>query len=400
MSIVTIPVGGDRRPVVAVFRSTAFNASERFIQAQACALGRYRPVVTAFRHTAHLEPQLARDALAPWRGRDALMLRWLGHAGTLADALAAHRPVLVHAHFATDGLIALPLARRLGAPLITHLRGYDVSVRPARMLASGRLSWMRLALLERRLKAEGDLFLAVSEALRRQAIARGYPAGRTFTHYNGVDLARFHPAPERAEPGLVLHIGRLVEKKGTSHLLRAFAEVRRRHPHARLVIIGEGPLRGSLERLASELGLGGAVRFLGAQPQAAVRDWMARAWTLAAPSLAGRNGDSEGLPNVVVEALASALPSVAYAHAGIPEAVIDGRTGLLAPEGEAAALAVRLGEMLASSDLRGRLAVSARALAEGRFDAQRQAARLEAHYDRLTGMRAAEPVEERLEAVA
>lgn len=405
MNMIAIPAihgRGDERPAVAVFRSTAFNASEGFIQAQACALGRYRPIVTAFRRTPHLRPELAEDALFPWKGQESLALRWLGRAGPPPPALAAVRPVLVHAHFATDGLIALPVARRLGVPLITHLRGYDVSVRRGRMAASGRLSWMRLALFERRLQDEGDLFLAVSEALRRQAIARGYPADRTFTHYNGVDLSRFRPAPERAEPGLVLHIGRLVEKKGTAHLLRAFAEARRRHPAARLVVIGDGPLRASLEKLASELGLGAAVSFLGAQPQEAVRDWMARAWTLAAPSLAGRNGDSEGLPNVVVEALASALPSVAYAHAGIPEAVIDGRTGLLAPEGEAAALAARLAELLAAPDLRGRLAVSARALAESRFDAARQALRLEAHYDRLAGMRAVEPIEPaaRVEEVA
>ena len=320
------------------------------------------------------------------------MLRWLGRLDAAPEALRAARPVLVHAHFATDGLIALPLAKRLGVPLVTHLRGYDVSVRPGRMLASGRLSWMRLSLFGHELTAQGDLFLAVSEALRRQAIARGFPAARTVTHYNGVDLDRFRPAPGLAEPGLVLHIGRLVEKKGTALLLRAFAKARGRCPEARLAVIGDGPLRSSLQKLAGELDLAGHVRFLGAQPQEVVQGWMQRAWTLAAPSLAGRNGDSEGLPNVVVEALASGLPSIAFAHAGIPEAVIDGRTGLLASEGEIEALAARLSEMLSRPDLRGRMAVSARALAEHRFDASRQARRLEAHYDRLTGLGQAEVI--------
>jgi len=112
---------------------------------------------------------------------------------------------------------------------------------------------MRYALAGQSLKQQGDLFLAVSEALRRQAIAGDFPAERTFTHYNGVDLRRFRPATESVDEPVILHIGRLVEKKGTELLLKALVGVRAKIPATRLIICGDGPLRRPLERRARKL---------------------------------------------------------------------------------------------------------------------------------------------------
>src|SRR6185437_507604 len=150
-------------------------------------------------------------------------------------------------------------------------------------------------------------------------------------HYNGVDLARFPPGS--GGPDLVLFVGRLVEKKGVEILIEAFARARAARPGASLVIIGDGPLRPRLERRAGE-----GVRFLGALPPGDVADWMRRATVLAAPSVTARDGDAEGLPNVIVEAAASALPAVGSDHSGIPEAILDGETGFIVPERDAEAL--------------------------------------------------------------
>ena len=280
----------------------------------------------------------------------------------------------------------LPLARALGVPLITHLRGYDVTRSRAALIGSGRPTWIRYALGRGRLMREGDLFLAVSDALRDRAVALGYPAERTLTHYNGVDLDRFQPGGAPREPGLVLHVGRLVEKKGTRLLIEALAG----RGGARLVVIGEGPLRRALERQARAAGVD--ARFLGALPADEVAAWMRRAALLAAPSLTAGDGDAEGLPNVVVEAAASGLPVVATIHSGIPEAVADGKTGFLVPEGDPGALAERLAILLGSADLRREMALAARRLAEERFDRARLTARLEAIYDRVAGLGAGRDV--------
>ncbi|HWT11189.1 MAG TPA: glycosyltransferase [Allosphingosinicella sp.] len=375
--------GRDDRPIVAIYRSPLFNASESFVQAHAAGLDRYRPLLVGLEDKGNARPELRGRLVVPASSHEALLFKLTGRAPALVERLRAAEPRLVHAHFATDGLLALPLAGALGVPLLTTLHGYDVSRTRIRLLASGRLSWVRYALLRRRLIGRGHAFLAVSDAVRSQAIARGFPAERTFTHYLGIDLEAFAAGAETAQPGLVLHVGRLVEKKGTAILLDAFARVAAADRGAELVVIGDGPERRALERRAAALGLGGRVRFLGRLPHGEVAQWMRRAWVLAAPSATARDGDSEGLPTVVVEAAAARLPAVATDHAGIPEAVVDGATGFIVPERDSEALASRLLDILGSADLRRRLGSAARERAERRFDARRQNALLEERYDAL-----------------
>jgi glycosyltransferase involved in cell wall biosynthesis len=371
------PAGADQRPAIAIFRAPLFNPSETFVEAHAQALVRYRPVLAGIEDKGNV-PEALRAGMVVPAGAARRMLARIGMTRGLAERLRAARPCLVHAHFGPDSLAALPLARALGVPLVATLHGYDLTRTRARMLSSGRLSWMHFALRQTELARGGALFLTVSDALRQVALARGFPANRTRTHYLGVDLERFAPRGER-EAGLVLHVGRLVEKKGTAVLIDAVARV----PEARLVVIGDGPERPRLARRAA--GLGARVRFLGALPAPQVAAWMRRAALLAAPSVTARDGDAEGLPTVIVEAAASGLPTVGTRHSGIPEAVVDGETGFLVPEGDVGALAARLAELLGSADLRARMGAAAVRLAEDRFDLRAQTARLEAIYDELRG---------------
>lgn len=361
---------------VAIFRSPLFNPSETFVTGHVAGLRRYRPILVGMVRKGGACPAEV-PVLLPRSAAERLALTVTGRAGALGRRLAAERPCLIHAHFGTDGLVALPLAERLGIPLVTTLHGYDVSRRFLPMLLSGRLSWMRYALLRRRLFERGSLFVAVSDAVRARAIRMGYPADRIVTLYNGVDLDYFTPAAEAPEPGLVLHVGRLVEKKGTRVLLEALRAV----PAARLVVVGDGPEKRALEELAGHLGVSERVRFLGELPRDEVRRWMRRAWLLAAPSVAARDGDSEGLPTVVCEAAAVGLPVVASTHSGSKEAVAEAETGFLVPEGDVPALASAIAELLGNPGLRERMASGGRRLAEARFSRHRQLARLEEHYD-------------------
>src|SRR5205085_1128372 len=311
------------RPVAAIFRTALFNPTERFLQEQAAALTRWRPLLVGLERKGEILPVLKPGMILPANTAERLAFSATGRGGRIEAKLRAARPKLIHAHFGTDGLKMLALARALHLPLITHLRGYDVSLTRPALIASGRPGWTRYALQRGRLMRSGTLFLAVSEALRKKAIALGFPAARTRTHYNGVDLDRFQPGKRPREPGTILHIGRLVEKKGTADLIAALAGMK----DVRLIVIGEGPLRERLQRQAGELGV--KAQFLGAQSASDVATWFRRATLLAAPSCTARDGDAEGLPNVVVEGAASGIPVVATRHSGIPEAVEDGVTGFL-----------------------------------------------------------------------
>lgn len=371
------PPQAERR--VAIFRSPLFNPSETFVTGHVAGLRRYRPILIGLVGKGGEAPAGV-PLLLPRSPVERLALTLAGRAGALGRRLEAERPHLIHAHFGTDGLIALPLAERLGIPLVTTLHGYDVSRRFLPMLLSGRLSWMRYALLKRRLMERGHRFIAVSDAVRARAVAAGYRADRIFTLRNGVDIDFFSPAAAAPpESGPILHVGRLVEKKGTRLLLHALRAV----PQGNLVIIGDGPERRSLEDLAGRLRIAHRVRFLGELPPDSVRDWMRRASLLAVPSVTARDGDSEGLPTVICEAAAAGLPVVASIHSGVPEAVVDRKTGLLVLEGDVDALARSIAALLGNNRLRERLSQASRRLAEERFSRSRQVAWLEAHYDAL-----------------
>ena len=227
----------------------------------------------------------------------------------------------------------------------------------------------------------GALFIGVSRFIVERLERLGFPMERTRLHYIGVDPDAFERRAEPTAEPVVLHVARLVEKKGTEYLLDAFAQIARKHRRARLVVIGAGPLREKLARRAAELEIAPRVSWLGAAPHAEVRAWLQRAAVLCLPSCTAANGDAEGLGQALLEAAASGVPVVATRHGGIPEAVEDGRTGYLVPERDAAALAGALDVLLASEALRCSFGDAARRLARERFDLHRQTRGLEQLYE-------------------
>jgi colanic acid/amylovoran biosynthesis glycosyltransferase len=295
--------------------------------------------------------------------------------------LRALRPLVLHAHFGRGGALALPIARALGIPLVVTFHGADATKETHyRRRLVPRIYARRLAALQR----EAALFVCVSEFVRDRLLARGFPSEKLEVIHQGVELDAAQPAAaEIAADPYVLFVGRFVEKKGVSDLIEAMRLLESRHNGARLVLIGDGPLSGALRAEARGLK---RVEFLGWLPNTEVRRWMQGALALCVPSVTGREGDSEGLPTVIFEAMAEALPVVASDHAGIAEAVEHGTTGLLVPEGNPPALADALASLIEHPELRGRLGAAARAVAAERFGALRQSRLLEAALLRVAGL--------------
>jgi glycosyltransferase involved in cell wall biosynthesis len=370
-----------------IFRQQLFKRSEPFIVEQASHLERYRPVYVGRERLGDAPPGATVVALSDGPRRYTLARKfWLAmsrDSRPYARSLGGEAPALIHAHFGVDGVGALPLARRLGVRLVTTFHGFDATLSMAGLITSRSPSWLNYALFRHLLAKEGALFLCVSEFIRTQVLALGFPADRTRRHYIGIDLQSLRPREVAEEQSLILHVARLVEKKGTRYLLQAFASCARRHPGFRLVIVGEGPLRRSLESLATALSLGDRVQFLGALPHQEVIRWVRRAAVLALPSVRSANGDAEGLGMVLLEAAAQGVPVLASRHGGIPEAAIDGETGYLVAERDVPALSQRLDELLRDGALRRQMGARGRALAEERFDIRTQTASLESFYDEL-----------------
>lgn len=380
--------GADLRSV-AIFRHQLFKRSEPFIADQAQRIRRFG-ILYVGRERLGAAPAGA-DSVASSDLPDQRRLRARLWQVASRDpraylrVLGDRRPGLIHAHFGADAVYALALANRLRVPLVTTFHGYDATITTAALLRSGKPAWWNYAWHRHELARRGARFLCVSEYVRDRVVALGFPAARTRVHYIGVDTETIRPGtPPRSRP-TVLHVARLVEKKGTEDLIAAFATVVQRVPEAELQIVGEGPLETRLRRQVERLGLADAVQFLGAAAHAAVLERVAQAWVLALPSVRARSGDAEGLGMVLLEAAASGVPAVANRHGGIPEVVVDGETGRLCAEHDVAALAAALTGLLRDEALRRRLGEAARARAERHFSLQRQCAALEDIYEDVMG---------------
>ncbi|GBQ23951.1 glycosyltransferase [Gluconacetobacter sacchari] len=370
---------------VVIFRQNQFRVSEIFIAQQAEALRRYAPLYLG-RMRFGAGPDGARTLLlrdlwgrAGWPRMGAQMLT--RDPAPYQRLLAGRRPALVHAHFGTDGVYALALARRLGVPLVTTFHGFDLTLSDRYFLRSP--AWVNYPLHRRALAREGRLFLCNSRFLHGKALERGFPAERTRVHYIGVDCAAYRPRAPEEETPVILHVARLVELKGTDDLLRAFARMAAGHADLRLVIIGDGPMRARLEKMAGALGVGERVLFLGARPHAVVMAWMRRAMMLVLPSVQTASGRVEGLGMVMLEAAACGVPVVATRVGGIPEGVDEGRSGLIVPPRDVESLAGAMGALAADRERRAAMGQAGRAFVAGRFDLRRQTAILESWYDAL-----------------
>lgn len=233
------------------------------------------------------------------------------------------RPQLVLAEYGPTGVVVARACRLARIPLAVHFHGYDASLR---------------AILEQYQEQYYEMFqqaaavITVSHAMQRRIIALGAPPEKT--HYNpyGVNSGRFAGANPEAAPPIFLTVGRFVEKKGPLLTLRAFAEVFGRFPDARLRMIGEGRLLLECKTLARSLNIEHAVSFLGAQPHQVVTAEMRRSRAFVQHSIEAPDGDCEGTPVAILEAGCSGLPVVATRHAGIPDVVREGETGLLVDE--------------------------------------------------------------------
>lgn len=372
---------GERATVV-IYTHSLLAPSMTFIRSHAEALRRYRPVYAGAHRVEGLLAPGDRVVTANRGGlsgrAEEFMFRQLGMAGRMARALASDRPTVVHAHFGQSGPAALALAESLGIPLILTFHGQDATISDEQ----ARKSWRGREYLRGsgRLKERVGAVIAVSDFIRARLIEKGYPQGMVVTHRNGIDLEYFRPVNGGREP-VVLFVGRFVEKKGCEYLIRALGILRDLQCPVRAVLIGDGILRPSLERLAADLKVD--VVFTGFRSLNEVREWLGRASVVAVPSVTAANGDSEGLPTVILEAQAMATPIIVTRHAGNTEGVVEGRSALVVGERDVHALANAIRSFVGHESAVERFGAAGRAFIERFFDLQKQAAGLEELYDQV-----------------
>ncbi len=292
--------------------------------------------------------QLCSDAtLVPWHGIKALYKEF-----------SQKRPPLLHLHTTFPNVWGRILGRALGLPCLVGSIRSKRNVRKQKERYTWRLT---------------HCHICNAASLYKDLLAEGLPQERLYTIPNGVDITLFSP-PEQglcAEPHII-NVGRLVKEKDQASLLRAFALVQAQIPKAHLHLVGDGPLRGQLESLAQELGIGSAVTFHGGSTD--VKGFLAKARLFVLSSI------DEGTPNAILEAMAMGLPIVSTAVDGVPYMVEEGKNAFLAPLRDSEALAKHMLTVLGTEHLAESMGQAARGHVVENYSLQLMARRHETVY--------------------
>ncbi|HZF14971.1 MAG TPA: glycosyltransferase [Steroidobacteraceae bacterium] len=295
-----------------------------------------------------------------------------------ARVVSDERVSLIHAHFGPSGIEILPVAKAHGIPLLVTFHGFDAS-----QLLQCRAYRRQLVPL-----LKYAAVITVSARMAKRLTDLGANPDRMFVHHIGVPLDSFQitsrlPIPDKVADRkeiVLLQVASFVEKKGHRYTLQAFKTLLESYSNCRLVLIGSGPLRNVCEAQAHALGIRAKVDFVSHVPSKEVAWRMSAADVFVHHSVTARDGDQEGIPTAIMEAMACGLPIVSTDHAGIEEIVTDGVNGYLVGERDVNAYAERLRWLLLSREPMGN---RSREVASIKLDLVRQNATLAQIYLKL-----------------
>jgi colanic acid/amylovoran biosynthesis glycosyltransferase len=386
---VSTPLDMTNSPVVACYCATFLKPEMWHIYRQVTALQRVSPVVIAQKREnsgrfpfdkVDIVPKPALHFLRRFWFRQLRDKPWhisAGESRALINILQRENAQLLHIYFGHIAVHLLPLIRAWKNPSIVSFHGADVMVdmnKPAYREAT------------RQMLDAVKLVLVRSESLRRAVADLGCDENKIEVQRTGIPLDEFQfrernfPPSDGGGEWRFVQAGRLIEKKGLPVTLRAFASFLKRYPNATLTIAGEGPLLSHLQDLARELTIDDRVSFTGFISQEQLRDLYYASHIFLHPSETGPDGNQEGIPNSLLEAMATGLPGFATEHGGIPEAIEHGASGVLVPERNDEELAWALLNAVEDRHFLSQVARNGADVVGEKFNLRLQARRLEDAY--------------------
>lgn len=300
-----------------------------------------------------------------------------GEYALLEGILSRRDADLMHVYFGHTGVHLLPFLRNWPKPSLVSFHGMDIMQRDDEPGYVDRLKDLLQVL---------PMVLARSESLADRLVDLGCARGKIRINRTGIPMDGF-PFLRRTPPAngawKLVQASRLIEKKGLNVTLRGFSALHKKFPAARLTLAGEGPLQPMLESLAKELHISDAITFAGFLNQEQLAALYRENHIFVHPSQTTEAGDQEGVPNSMLEAMATGLPVVATNHGGIPEAVTSGEDGLLVDERDVTAFTECLFKLCEDTALYGTLSTRAAESVREKFEHSRSIAKLESYYREL-----------------
>jgi len=375
------------KPIVASYCTTFLKAEMRHIYRQVTGLDRYATYIMTRERMCEDQFPFPDVELIP-RARKNFVKRFYlkyirklppvyyrGELQVLIKLLKRRPADVMHAYFGHTGVHLLPFIQEWDKPCVVSFHGMDLQARPQQEGYDAQMEELLRTV---------PLVLARSKSLMEGLERLGCPKEKLRLNRTGIPLDQF-PFQQRPMPvdgsWRLVQACRLIAKKGLGTAIRAFALFRQKYPKARFRIAGEGPLKGELEKLIGEMGLREAVELRGFLSQEALADLYAHSHIFLHPSEMPPDQNQEGVPNSMLEAMATGLPVLATTHGGIPEAVTHERTGLLVPERDEQALFQAMCQVTAEADSLYILGQAASRAVREEFEQRKQIDKLESYYD-------------------
>ena len=375
------------KPIVASYCTTFLKPEMRHIYRQVTGLQRYHTFVMTRERQCAEEFPFDDIELIPRARKNFIKRFWLkyimrkppvyyrGELQVLIKMLRRRPADLMHIYFGHTGVHLLPFIQEWDKPCVVSFHGMDIQPRPNQPGYDDQMAELLRTV---------PLVMARSESLAEQLVKLGCPREKIRLNRTSIPLEAF-PAVARARPEngawQFVQACRLVEKKGLRTTLEAFARFHQDHPQARLIIAGDGPMKEKAADVARTLGVGAAVEFRGFLTQPGLAELFATSHIFLHPSETAKDGNVEGVPNSMLEAMATGLPVLATQHGGIPEAVTHESDGLLVPEKDSAALHAAMVRLTGEPGLWLAYGVAAAESVREKFDQARSLEKLEAIYD-------------------
>ena len=375
------------RPVVASYCTTFLKPEMRHIYRQVTGLRRYETFVMTRERKEEAQFPFADVEVIPRARKNFVKRFWLkyvmqkppvyyrGELQVLIKLLKRRPADLMHIYFGHTGVHLLPFVQEWRQPCVVSFHGMDIQPRPQQEGFDAQMQELLQTV---------PLVLARSQSLMADLEKLGCAKEKLRLNRTGIPLEdfAFHQRPMPADGSWrFVQACRLIEKKGLKTALQAFAEFHAAHPKAKFIIAGDGPMKGELETMIGETGLRDAVELRGFLAQPELAALYRSAHVFLHPSEMPPDQNQEGVPNSMLEAMATGLPVVATTHGGIPEAVTHGRTGLLVPERDPAALHAALCAMTEDSAHLYIIGQAASRAVREEFEQAKQVERLEGFYD-------------------